>query len=117
MVGSGVWTGALDRDWAYSRTDLYGNRFVEELERIGYRGNMPAKKWPIHAYFEYHIEQGPILEREGKIIGAPKGILCLHWYDIYLEGEANQVGPTPMAGRHDALCAAAEGQRFITLHP
>jgi len=49
-----------------------------------------------------------MLEREKKIIGAPKGILCLHWYDIYLEGEANQVGPTPMEGRHDALCAAAE---------
>jgi N-carbamoyl-L-amino-acid hydrolase len=49
-----------------------------------------------------------MLEREDKTIGAPKGILCLHWYDIYLKGEANQVGPTPMAGRHDALCAAAE---------
>jgi len=49
-----------------------------------------------------------MLEREQKKIGAPKGILCLHWYDIYLEGEANQVGPTPMEGRHDALCAAAE---------
>ena len=49
-----------------------------------------------------------MLEREGLRIGAPKGILCLHWYDIYLEGEANQVGPTPMEGRHDALCAAAE---------
>jgi N-carbamoyl-L-amino-acid hydrolase len=80
----------------------------EELERIGYKGKIPAKKRPVHAYFEYHIEQGPILEREGKQIGAPKGILCLHWYDVYLEGEANQVGPTPMEGRHDALCAAAE---------
>jgi N-carbamoyl-L-amino-acid hydrolase len=49
-----------------------------------------------------------MLEREGKMIGAPKGILCLHWYDVYLEGEANQVGPTPMEGRHDALCATAE---------
>ncbi len=62
----------------------------------------------MHAYYEYHIEQGPVLEREGYTIGAPKGILCLHWYDVYLEGEANQVGPTPMEGRHDALCAAAE---------
>jgi ABC-type transport system substrate-binding protein len=42
------------------------------------------------------------------LVGAPKGIVCLHWYDAYLEGEANQVGPTPMEGRHDALCAAAE---------
>jgi len=108
MVSSGVWAGALERDWAYDRTDINGLRFEDELIRIGYKGNLPAKKWPVHAYYEYHIEQGPILEREGKKIGAPKGILCLHWYDIYLEGEANQVGPTPMEGRHDALCAAAE---------
>jgi N-carbamoyl-L-amino-acid hydrolase len=98
----------LERDWVYDRTDITGKRFEDELIRIGYKGTAPCRKWPVHCYFEYHIEQGPILEREGKIIGAPKGILCLHWYDIYLEGEANQVGPTPMEGRHDALCAAAE---------
>lgn len=108
MVSSGVWAGVLDRDWAYSRTDINGKRFGDELERIGYKGKIPAKKRPLHCYYEYHIEQGPILEKEGITIGAPKGILCLHWYDVYLEGEANQVGPTPMEGRHDALCAAAE---------
>ena len=108
MVSSGVWAGALERDYAYGRTDINGLTFLNELERIGYRGKAPARKWPVHAYYEYHIEQGPMLEREGLQIGAPKGILCLHWYDIYLEGEANQVGPTPMEGRHDALCAAAE---------
>ena len=108
MVASGVWAGALERDWVYDRTDINGKRFEDELIRIGYKGTIPAKKWPVHCYYEYHIEQGPMLEREGKIIGAPKGILCLHWYDVYLEGEANQVGPTPMEGRHDALCAAAE---------
>lgn len=108
MIASGVWAGALERDWAYARTDINGRKQGEELERIGYKGKVPARKWPVHAYYELHIEQGPILEREGKTIGAPKGILCLHWYDIYLEGEANQVGPTPMEGRHDALCAASE---------
>jgi N-carbamoyl-L-amino-acid hydrolase len=108
MVGSGVWTGVLNRDWVYNRTDLNGKRFVDELMRIGYKGRLLARKCRIHAYYEYHIEQGPILEREEKIIGAPEGILCIHWSDIYLEGEANQVGPTPMEGRHDALCAAAE---------
>ena len=108
MVASGVWAGALERDWAYNRTDINGKRFEDELIRIGYKGSAPCKAFPVHAYWEYHIEQGPMLEREGKQIGAPKGILCLHWYDIYLEGEANQVGPTPMEGRHDALCAAAE---------
>jgi N-carbamoyl-L-amino-acid hydrolase len=108
MVASGVWAGALERDWVYDRTDINGKRFEDELIRIGYKGTVPCKKRPVHCYYEYHIEQGPILERESKAIGAPKGILCLHWYDIYLEGEANQVGPTPMEGRHDALCAAAE---------
>lgn len=108
MVGSGVWAGALERDWVYNRIDRNGYLFVDELERIGYRGSVPARKWPVHAYYEYHIEQGPVLERERMVVGAPKGIVCLHWYDIYLRGEANQVGPTPMAGRHDALCAAAE---------
>jgi N-carbamoyl-L-amino-acid hydrolase len=108
MVGSGVWVGALDKDWVYQRTDISGKRFEDELIRIGHKGAYPARKKPVHAYYEYHIEQGPTLEREGKIIGAPQGIVCLHWYDIYLEGEANQVGPTPMEGRHDALCAAAE---------
>lgn len=108
MVASGVWAGKLDRDWAYARTDINGKVFGEELERIGYKGTVPAKSWPFHAYYELHIEQGPVLEREGKTIGIPKGILCLHWYDVYVEGKANQVGPTPMEGRNDALCAAAE---------
>lgn len=108
MVSSGVWVGALERDWVYARTDTNGKTQGAELERIGYKGTVDATKWPVHAYYEYHIEQGPILEREGKIIGAPKGIVCLHWYDIYLEGTANQVGPTPMQGRNDALLAAAE---------
>ena len=108
MVGSGVWAGKLDLDWAYARTDINGKTLGAELERIGFKGTTPAKKWPVHSYYEFHIEQGPILERVGKLIGAPKGILCLHWYDVYLEGTANQVGPTPMEGRNDALCAAAE---------
>jgi N-carbamoyl-L-amino-acid hydrolase len=108
MVASGVWAGALERDWAYDRRDIDGKRFEDELIRIGYKGPQPCRKFPVHCYYELHIEQGPMLEREGKRIGAPKGILCLHWYDIHLEGEANQVGPTPMEGRHDALVAAAE---------
>jgi N-carbamoyl-L-amino-acid hydrolase len=108
MVSSGVWAGALQRDWAYDRRDIAGKRFEDELIRIGYRGSAPCKKFPVHCYYEFHIEQGPMLERQNKQIGAPKGILCLHWYDVYLTGEANQVGPTPMEGRHDALVAAAE---------
>lgn len=108
MGASGVWAGALERDWAYDQTDFNGNRFEDELIRIGYKNQTPCQTFPVHCYYEYHIEQGPVLERQGKIIGAPKGIVCVHWYDIVITGEANQVGPTPMEGRRDALCAAAE---------
>jgi N-carbamoyl-L-amino-acid hydrolase len=108
MMGSGVWTGALDKDWVYHRTDIAGIQVIEELDRIGYRGKTPANMWPIHAYYEYHIEQGPLLEKKNKLIGIPRGIVSLLWFDIYIEGEANQVGPTPMEGRHDALSAVAE---------
>jgi len=108
MVASGVWAGALALEWAYARTDKHGFTQGDELARIGYKGTVPATKVPLHCYWELHIEQGPMLERNQRTIGAPKGILCLHWYDVYVEGEANQVGPTPMEGRKDALCAASE---------
>ena len=108
MVGSGVWADALGIDWAYDRRDIIGKRLEDELSRIGYKGTAPCRHFPAHCYYELHIEQGPMLERRRKIIGAPKGILCIHWCDVHLSGEANQVGPTPMDGRHDALVAAAE---------
>jgi N-carbamoyl-L-amino-acid hydrolase len=108
MMASGVWAGALDREWAYARTDVAGLRFGDELARIGYRGPVPCERRPFHAYYELHVEQGPRLEREGLTIGVPRGIVCLHWYDVFVEGTANQVGSTPMEGRADALVAAAE---------
>jgi beta-ureidopropionase / N-carbamoyl-L-amino-acid hydrolase len=108
MMGSGVWAGILDRAWAYSRTDLSGKKFGEELERIGFKGKAPCRKWPVHAYFELHIEQGPVLDREKKILGSPEGIVGIFWADAYVQGKANQVGPTPMDARNDALLAAAE---------
>ncbi len=108
MLGSGVWAGQFHRDWAHGRKDVQGKKFGEELERIGYRGTVPARQWPVHAYFEYHIEQGPILEKVGKRIGAPRGILGITWADFEVEGKANQAGPTPMDARNDALVTAAE---------
>ena len=108
MMASGVWAGALDRDWAYARTDVAGLTFGDELARIGYRGPAPCEHRPFHAYYELHVEQGPRLEREARGIGVPRGIVCLHWYDVHVEGTANQVGTTPMEGRADALVAAAE---------
>ena len=107
-MGSGVWAGKLNLENEYARLDKNGLKFGEELERIGYKGNVPCKSFPFHASYECHIEQGPLLYSNGIRIGAPKGILCLHWYDIYITGTANQVGPTPMEGRNDALVSAAE---------
>ena len=117
MVSSGVWVGKLTLDWAYARTDKDGKTQGEELKRIGYKGDAPCRSFPIHACFELHIEQGPRLEREGYTIGVPKGVLCLHWYDVYLSGTANQVGPTPMVGRNDALLAAAEMIQVVNKVP
>lgn len=108
MMGSGVWTGKLNRDWIYNRTDIKGKKVGEELIRIGYRGEIEAKSFPVRAYFELHIEQGPILDKEGIKIGVPRGIVGIVWADLFIEGKSNQVGPTPMEGRNDALCAAAE---------
>jgi beta-ureidopropionase / N-carbamoyl-L-amino-acid hydrolase len=108
MMASGVWSGRLERDWVWGRTDLAGRTVLAELERIGYRGGEACAPRPFAAYYELHIEQGPKLDREGVTIGVPKGILGIHWYDVHLDGQANQVGPTPMAGRADALVAAAE---------
>jgi N-carbamoyl-L-amino-acid hydrolase len=62
----------------------------------------------VHSYHEYHIEQGPVLEREHKTIGVPKGIVALLWGDVHLTGQGNHAGTTPMDARHDALVAAAE---------
>ena len=108
MMASGAWAGKLDGDWVRRRADVNGATVGSELERIGYKGALPCASWPFSAYFELHIEQGPRLERRGITIGVPKGVVCLHWYDVYLEGTANQVGPTPMEGRNDPLVAAAE---------
>jgi len=108
MVSSGVWAGAIALEKAYQSMDNGGVTQLEALEQIGYKGTTPAKNWPLHAYYEYHIEQGPILEKAGITIGIPKGIVCLHWYDITIEGQGDHVGPTPMEVRRDALCCAAE---------
>ncbi|MCU0563339.1 MAG: M20 family metallo-hydrolase [Desulfobacterales bacterium] len=108
MVGSGVWAGALELDWAYGRMDAAGRRLGDELARIDYRGEAPCRAFPVHSYHELHIEQGPVLEREGKTIGVPKGIVSLLWGDVHLSGQGNHAGTTPMNARHDALVAAAE---------
>ena len=101
MVGSGVWSGEMQRDEVYAIEDKAGKRFGEELERIGYRGDLPAQPRPIRAAFEAHIEQGPILEAEALQIGILTGVQGARWYDLTIEGQPVHAGPTPMEVRRD----------------
>jgi N-carbamoyl-L-amino-acid hydrolase len=109
MQGSGVWAGAHDIETEYEKTDTDGNRLLDELERIGYRGDEPAEpREPYHAYLELHPEQGPFLEETGADVGIVTGIVGLRWAEITLRGQANHTGTTPMAYREDALVAASD---------
>ena len=83
MQGSGVWAGAHDIDEEYEKTDADGDRLLDELERIGYRGDEPAEpREPYHAYLELHPEQGPYLEETGADVGVVTGIVGLRWAEI-----------------------------------
>jgi N-carbamoyl-L-amino-acid hydrolase len=106
LIGSGVWTGVFDLEQVYGIKDKAGKTIAEELRRIGYMGQVPARARPLKAAFEAHIEQGPILEQEGCQIGVLTGIQGLRWYDLVIEGEACHAGPTPMNARLDPFTAA-----------
>ncbi|UHQ54029.1 Zn-dependent hydrolase [Microbulbifer sp. YPW16] len=105
MIGSGVWSGNFEQDYAYARTDKEGKAFGDELQRIGYRGPTPARARPLTAAFEVHIEQGPILEAEEKQIGVLSGVQGMYWYDLTLTGQPCHAGPSPMEGRRDPFMA------------
>ncbi|MBP6079322.1 MAG: hydantoinase/carbamoylase family amidase, partial [Xanthomonadales bacterium] len=81
MVASGVFAGVFTLDYGLSRADVNGVTMGQELERIGYAGDQPMGK-PIHAAFELHIEQGPILEAEGKTIGVVTHAQGQRWYEV-----------------------------------
>lgn len=112
MLGSGVVSGTYALDFAYSRTDKHGLTFGEELARIGYRGDVPAAPRDYAAMIEAHIEQGPILDKEGTTIGVVQGIQGAYWFDLTLTGASAHAGPTPMDMRRDpwrALTGIVEG--------
>ena len=106
MIASGVFAGVFSLDQAYAIRDAEGRSMGEELERIGYKGNIAVGR-PVHAYFEAHIEQGPVLEEEGKTIGVVTGAMGQRWYEVTVTGEEAHAGPTPMHKRRDALVGAA----------
>jgi len=102
MIASGVFAGVHELDWAYDRKDAEGKRFGDELERIGFKGSEPVGGRPFHALFELHIEQGPILEAEGKDIGVVTHGQGLWWLQITLTGKDAHTGSTPMPMRKNA---------------
>jgi N-carbamoyl-L-amino-acid hydrolase len=108
MMGSGVFAGAFTLETAYAAKDTEGKTVGEELARIGYVGDEEPGKHPIGAYFEAHIEQGPVLEDADKTIGVVTGVLGLRWYDCVVNGMEAHAGPTPMALRKDALQVATK---------
>ncbi|WP_395712137.1 Zn-dependent hydrolase [Reyranella sp.] len=108
MVASGVFGGAFELDYALSRTDRDGVSFGDALKAIGYDGSEPVGGRKVGAFFEAHIEQGPILERESRTIGVVTGAQGQRWYEISWTGMESHAGTTPMEGRRDALVGAAE---------
>ena len=107
MVSSGVFAGVFTREFAYSRLDGEGKSLGDELERIGFRGEEPVGGRPVHANFELHIEQGPILEDEDVDVGVVTHGQGQRWYEIRLTGFESHAGSTPMPRRKDALLGAA----------
>ncbi|MBV8617650.1 MAG: Zn-dependent hydrolase [Curvibacter sp.] len=106
MMGSGVFAGAFTLEHAYAATDSEGKSVKDELARIGYIGDQVPGEHPIGAYFETHIEQGPVLEDHGKTIGVVSAVLGIRWYDCTVTGMEAHAGPTPMHLRKDALQVA-----------
>ena len=107
MVGSGIFAGVFDLEYGRNRADLDGKTMGEELQRIGYDGAAEVGGRQLAAHFEAHIEQGPILEDEGKTIGVVTGAQGQRWYEITLTGQEAHAGPTPMPSRRDALVGAS----------
>ncbi len=108
MMGSGAFAGVFTEDEICARPDnVTGVTVGTELERIGYAGAAAVGGRPVGAYFEAHIEQGPILENDGKTIGVVTGAQGQRWYEVTVTGQEAHAGPTPMPLRRDALVGAA----------
>ena len=107
MMGSGVFAGKFSLEQTLAKRDAQGISVGEALNEIGYAGSRAVTGHPVGAYFEAHIEQGPILEDQAKTIGVVLGALGQKWFDLTLRGVEAHAGPTPMHLRKDALVGAA----------
>ncbi|MBV7394191.1 Zn-dependent hydrolase [Mameliella sediminis] len=107
MLASGVFAGVHRQDWAYDREDAEGKKFGDELVRIGWKGDEEVGARKMHAFFELHIEQGPILEAEGVDIGVVTHGQGLSWTQVTVTGKEAHTGSTPMPMRKNAGLAMA----------
>ncbi len=107
MLASGVYAGVFTPQFAYERQDREGVSFLEALTSIGYKGAEKAGAHTFGAMFELHIEQGPILEAEGQMIGVVQGVQGMRWYEVTVTGQESHTGATPMTLRKNALLGAA----------
>jgi N-carbamoyl-L-amino-acid hydrolase len=107
MLCSGVYAGVFTPEFAYSREDREGVKLGDELKRIGYLGSEPVGSHKFQAMFELHIEQGPILEAEAKMIGVVTGVQGMRWYEVTVNGQESHTGATPMLLRKNALLGAS----------
>jgi N-carbamoyl-L-amino-acid hydrolase len=113
MLASGVFAGVYTPDWAYARTDAEGKTVGAELERIGFKGDEPVGARKLHAYYELHIEQGPILEDERVDIGVVTQGQGLKWLQVTLIGKEAHTGSTPMPKRVNAGLGAARVTELV----
>jgi N-carbamoyl-L-amino-acid hydrolase len=107
MVASGAFAGVYEVDWVLDRLDDDDKRFGDELARIGYPGSAPVGGRPLDAYFELHIEQGPILDAQGIDVGVVVKGYAVRGFLVEVRGETAHTGPTPMDQRRNALVGAA----------
>ena len=107
MLCSGVYAGVFTTEYAYAREDRQGIKLGDELQRIGYKGKARTGSIKFQAMFELHIEQGPILEAESKMIGVVTGVQGMRWYEVTVKGQDSHTGATPMGLRKNALLGAA----------
>lgn len=113
MLSSGVYAGSYDLEYAYNRVDAEGVRFVDALKAIGYQGELACGSNKMGAFLEVHIEQGPILEAENKLIGVVTKAQGARWFRVHFKGQDAHAGTTPMPARKDSLLAAAHAMVAI----
>jgi len=102
MMASGVFAGIFPKEEAYEKLDAEGLKFGDELKRIGWLGDEEVGARKMHAFLELHIEQGPILEAEGKDIGVVTHGQGLRWIECTVTGKESHTGSTPMPMRKNA---------------